>query len=64
MKRSDEAIRHPDDVLEKAILHGLEQIHRPYLSLILSSAGAGMILSSTLHRAAPNRSGGGGAGVQ
>lgn len=47
VKRSDEAVRHPDDVLEKAISHGLEQINRPLLSLLLSAAGAGMILGFT-----------------
>lgn len=47
LKRTDEAVRHPDDVLEKAINHGLEQINRPFLSLLLSSAGAGMILGFT-----------------
>lgn len=47
IKRSDEEVRHPDDVLEKAITHGLEQINRPFLSLLLSSAGAGMILGFT-----------------
>ena len=47
VKRSDETVRHPDDVLEKAIDDGLEQINRPLLSLVLSSAGAGMILAFT-----------------
>ena len=30
VKRTDEAIRHPDDILEKAISEGLEQIRRPF----------------------------------
>lgn len=47
IKRSDETVRHPDDVLEKAITEGLEQINRPLLSLVLSSVGAGMILGFT-----------------
>ncbi|QTA80810.1 Formate/nitrite transporter [Desulfonema limicola] len=47
VKRTDEAIRHPDDVLEKAIDEGLEQIRRPFISLILSSMAAGLILSFT-----------------
>ena len=47
IKRSDETVRHPDDVLENAIKEGLEQIERPFISLILSSAGAGLILGFT-----------------
>lgn len=47
IKRSDETVRHPDDVLEKAIEEGLEQLNRPLLSLLLSSAGAGLILGFT-----------------
>ena len=45
IKRSDEGGRHPDDVLEKAITEGLEQIQRPFLSLALSSVAAALILS-------------------
>lgn len=45
IKRSDEGARHPDDVLEKAIMEGLEQIQRPFLSLALSSVAAALILS-------------------
>lgn len=45
IKRSDEGARHPDDVLEKAITEGLEQIQRPFLSLALSSVAAALILS-------------------
>lgn len=30
VKRTDETVRHPDDVLEKAISEGLEQIRRPF----------------------------------
>ncbi|MCI5132668.1 MAG: formate/nitrite transporter family protein, partial [Candidatus Electrothrix sp. EH2] len=45
IKRSDEGARHPDDVLEKAIMEGLEQIQRPFFSLALSSVAAALILS-------------------
>ncbi len=44
IKRSDEAIRHPDDVLEKAIHEGVEQHKRPVISLFLSAVSAGLIL--------------------
>ena len=47
VKRTDEAVRHPDDILEKAINEGLEQINRPFISLMLSSIAAGLILSFT-----------------
>lgn len=47
IKRIDEAVRHPDDTLEKAIEAGLEQIKRPSPSLILSSVAAGLILGFT-----------------
>lgn len=47
IKRSDESVRHPDDVLTKAIDEGLEQLRRPFLSLLLSSIGAGLILGFT-----------------
>lgn len=45
LKRTDEALRHPDDILEKAIGEGLEQLQRPFLSLLLSAFAAGLILS-------------------
>lgn len=45
IKRNDEGIRHPDDILEKAITEGLEQIQRSFLSLALSSVAAALILS-------------------
>ncbi|WP_084813514.1 formate/nitrite transporter family protein [Desulfogranum japonicum] len=48
VKRNDEAVRHPDDVLEKAINEGLEQLRRPLLSFVLSSVGAGLILGFTV----------------
>jgi len=48
LKRSDETKRHPDDILEKAIVEGLEQTDRPALSLFLSSLAAGLILSHTV----------------
>ncbi len=47
IKRRDESIRHPDDALEGATDEGLEQLKRPFLSLILSSVGAGLILGFT-----------------
>ena len=48
IKRSDETVRHPDDVLEKALHEGLEQLQRPFLSLFFSSIGAGLILGFTV----------------
>lgn len=45
IKRTDEGARHPDDILEKAITEGMEQIQRPFLSLALSSVAAALILS-------------------
>lgn len=48
IKRTDQAVRHPDDVLENAIDHGLEQLKRSILSLALSSMGAGLILGFTV----------------
>lgn len=45
IKRTDEAVKHPDDILEKAIKEGLEQHKRTGLSLFLSALAAGMILS-------------------
>jgi len=47
IKRTDEALRHPDDILEKAISDGLEQLCRPFLSLFLSALAAGLILGFT-----------------
>lgn len=47
VKRTDEARRHPDDVLVSAISEGLEQLNRSALSLGLSSIAAGMILGFT-----------------
>ncbi len=44
VKRTDEALRHPDDMLENAIIEGLEQLNRPFLSLLLSAVAAGLIL--------------------
>lgn len=44
IKRSDEAVRHPDDTLENAIEEGLEQLNRPLLSLLLSSLAAGLVV--------------------
>lgn len=47
VKRTDESVRHPDDVLETVIIEGLEQLERPFLSLALSSVAAGLILGFT-----------------
>ncbi len=47
VKRTDEARRHPDDILSYAIDEGLEQLCRPTLSLLLSSVAAGLILGFT-----------------
>ena len=47
VKRTDEARRHPDDILSFAIEEGLEQLDRPLLSLALSSVAAGLILGFT-----------------
>ncbi|GAB6081902.1 formate/nitrite transporter family protein [Desulfuromonas carbonis] len=47
LKRSDESLRHPDDILENAIAEGLEQLQRPVLSLFLSAMAAGLILGFT-----------------
>lgn len=44
VKRTDESLRHPDDILEKAIIEGLEQLNRRFLSLLLSAVAAGLIL--------------------
>lgn len=44
LKRTDEAQRHPDDILEYAITEGLEQLNRTFLSLLLSAMAAGLIL--------------------
>ena len=48
VKRTDEAFRHPDDILQDAINTGLEQIKRPFISLALSSFAAGLILAFTV----------------
>ncbi len=47
IKRTDEAIRHPDDVLDAVIEEGLEQLARPTFSLGLSAVAAGLILGFT-----------------
>ncbi len=47
IKRNDQAMRHPDDVLEFAIREGVEQAKRPALSLVLSAIAAGAILAFT-----------------
>jgi len=47
VKRTDEALRHPDDILEKAIREGLAQQNRAFMSLFLSSMAGGLILGFT-----------------
>lgn len=47
VKRTDGALRHPDDILENAIAEGLEQLDRRSLSLFLSAMAAGLILGFT-----------------
>jgi formate/nitrite transporter FocA (FNT family) len=47
IKRVDEALKHPDDILEKVIHEGLEQQNRAFLSLLLSAMAAGLILGFT-----------------
>jgi formate/nitrite transporter FocA (FNT family) len=44
IKRIDESTRHPDDILENAISHGLIQYERSDYSLLLSSISAGLII--------------------
>ena len=44
VKRTDEARRHPDDILQTAIEEGYEQLNRRPLSLFLSAISAGLIL--------------------
>ena len=47
VKRTDAALRHPDDILEKAIEEGVEQQNRAFISLFLSAMAAGLILGFT-----------------
>ncbi len=47
LKRTDEALRHPDDILVKAIEDGIEQLDRGFMSLVLSAMAAGTILGFT-----------------
>jgi formate-nitrite transporter family protein len=47
VKRTDQALRHPDDILRKAIEDGIEQLDRGFLSLFLSAMAAGTILGFT-----------------
>lgn len=44
IKRTDESKVHPDDILERAISEGIEQLKRPWASLFLSAIAAGLIL--------------------
>ncbi len=44
IKRNDEAIKHPYDILERATSEGLEQHRRNRRSLFLSAVAAGLIL--------------------
>lgn len=48
IKRTDESFRHPDDILEKAIVEGEEQMSRSAMSLFLSASAAGLIISFTV----------------
>lgn len=48
IKRTDESFRHPDDILEKAISEGEEQMSRSAVSLFLSASAAGLIISFTV----------------
>lgn len=47
LKRTDIALRHPDDTLQLAIEEGVEQADRRWLSLLLSSIGAGGTMAFT-----------------
>ena len=42
VKRTDEALKHPDDILERAIEEGQEQQERAFWSLLLSAIAAGL----------------------
>jgi formate/nitrite transporter FocA (FNT family) len=44
IKRNDDDIRHPDDILRKAIHEGCQQYNRSRLSLFISAIAAGLIL--------------------
>ncbi len=44
VKRNDQAIRHPDDILKIAIAEAVEEHQKPVLSLLLSSMSAGLIV--------------------
>lgn len=44
VKRTDESKIHPDDILERAVHEGEEQLNRHPLSLFLSAIAAGLIL--------------------
>lgn len=52
VKRTDEARRHPDDILQYASEEGLEQLQRPVVSLLLSAIVAGITLGFTAMSAA------------
>ena len=44
IKRNDVTRRHPDDALDHAIEEGLEQLKRPFASLLLSAIAGGLIV--------------------
>jgi formate/nitrite transporter FocA (FNT family) len=44
IKRNDEGVRDPDDMLEKAICEGVKQLERRKSSLFLSSVSGGLVL--------------------
>lgn len=48
VKRIDSSGRHPDDILERTIEEGKEQLCRPFVSLLLSSFAAALILTFTV----------------
>ena len=52
IKRTDETRRHPDDALQHAIEEGLEQLHRPAISLFLSAIAGGLIVGFSAMAAA------------
>jgi len=44
IKRADQVLRHPDDILQTAIAEGIEQYRRPVFSLALSAVAGGLLL--------------------
>lgn len=52
VKRTDASRRHPDDILERAVKEGAEQLLRPALPLVLSAVAAGLIVGFSAMAAA------------